>query len=218
MIDIHRSEEEQVEALKNWWKENGTAVITGIVIGVAVIVGVRYWWTYQERQAQESSQIYSELLQSKNLGNSQQLQDQAGVLKENFESTPYASFAAFILAESAIKQGKTDAALAEYRWALDHAPHPALEHLARVRMARLLVDDGQYDKADELIRDQNQVAFIAQYEELRGDIYKAKGELEKADSAYREALAAASGQHRQMIEMKMHTLAQASATEAESTN
>ena len=120
MIDIHRSEEEQVEALKRWWKENGTAVITGIVIGVALIVGVRYWWTYQAHHAQESSQIYSELLQNKNLGNSQQLREQAKMLKQDFDGTPYASFAAFILAESAIKHGNIDAALEEYQWALEH--------------------------------------------------------------------------------------------------
>ena len=43
-MDIHRTEEEQVEAIKTWWKANGTSVIVGVVLGVAVIFGVRYWF------------------------------------------------------------------------------------------------------------------------------------------------------------------------------
>lgn len=212
MVDIHRSEEETVEAIKRWWKENGVAVVSGIAIGVALIVGVRYWWTYQQTQAEESSQVYSELLQQKNLGNSQQLQQLGSQLKQDYSGTPYATFAAFALAEAAIKDGQLDKALSEYRWAVDNAPHAALEHLARVRLARVLVDNGQHDQALQIIDKRAHEAFEAQYGELSGDIHKAKGNIQQARSAYQQAVAAAGGAHRQLIEMKLHSLTQVAAS------
>ena len=38
-----RTEEEQVEALKSWWKENGKSLIMGVVIAVAAVFGWRGW-------------------------------------------------------------------------------------------------------------------------------------------------------------------------------
>ena len=40
-MDIYQTEDEQVEALKKWWEENGKSVIFGLCIGVvAIAIGV----------------------------------------------------------------------------------------------------------------------------------------------------------------------------------
>ena len=39
----YETEEQQVEALKDWWAENGRAVIAGVVLGVVVIGGLGLW-------------------------------------------------------------------------------------------------------------------------------------------------------------------------------
>jgi predicted negative regulator of RcsB-dependent stress response len=208
MIDIHQTEEEQVEAIKRWWKENGIAVVIGIVIGVALIVGVRYWWTYQKHHAQEASQIYSQLLQAQTQGNNDQMQAPLTRLKQDYDDTPYATLGSFLVASEQIKTGGIDKAISEYRWALDHAPHEALTHLARVRLGRLLVDSQRYDEALTLLDDQDDPAFKARYEELRGDVYQAKGEIQKARTAYQTALDSATGKHQQILQMKLHSLVQ----------
>ena len=38
-MSSYLSEEEQVEALKKWWKDNGTSVIAGVVLGFGIIFG-----------------------------------------------------------------------------------------------------------------------------------------------------------------------------------
>jgi len=34
-VESYRTEEEQVEALKRWWKENGTGILVAILLAVA---------------------------------------------------------------------------------------------------------------------------------------------------------------------------------------
>ncbi|PAR85254.1 YfgM family protein, partial [Vibrio cholerae] len=42
-MELYDTEEQQVEAIKDWWKENGKAVIFGAVIGLGGLFGWRYY-------------------------------------------------------------------------------------------------------------------------------------------------------------------------------
>ena len=55
----YETEEEQVEALKDWWKQNGLAVIGGAVLGISALLGWRGWNWHQENQANEASDIFA---------------------------------------------------------------------------------------------------------------------------------------------------------------
>ena len=61
-MDAYRTEEEQVEAIKRWWSENGKGVIAAVVIGVLGSVGWQSWQDRQVSQAEAASGIYQELL------------------------------------------------------------------------------------------------------------------------------------------------------------
>ena len=37
-MEVYTTEEQQVEVIKEWWKENGTSVIAGTVIGLVGLV------------------------------------------------------------------------------------------------------------------------------------------------------------------------------------
>ena len=43
------SEDEQVEAIKQWLKKNGPGIVAGIAIGLAAIGGWRWWQNYQSQ-------------------------------------------------------------------------------------------------------------------------------------------------------------------------
>ncbi len=63
-MELYDSEEQQVEAIKDWWKENGKAVVLGVVVGLGGLFGWRY---YQDSvvQAQEAaSEQYSKAVES----------------------------------------------------------------------------------------------------------------------------------------------------------
>ena len=47
-MDVYKTEEEQVEAIKKWWQENGKSIIAGVVIGITAIFG---WRAYDSHMA-----------------------------------------------------------------------------------------------------------------------------------------------------------------------
>ena len=97
-MEIHQTEEEQVEAIKKWWRENGTSVVVGVVLGIAAIFGVRYWFDYQKTQSQQASALYASVLES--LASDKKNTEALGSeMAKNFSSTPYASLTALNLAK-----------------------------------------------------------------------------------------------------------------------
>ena len=63
-MSTYQTEEEQVEAIKKWWKENGKSVIGGIVLGFAIIGGWKGWQGYQQNQGEAASQVYDAMRQA----------------------------------------------------------------------------------------------------------------------------------------------------------
>ena len=79
----YETEEQQVEALKNWWKENGTAVITGAALGIAALSGWRGWEWYQEKQAKEASDMFANVQEAVIKNDAESLQAQSDTLRAN---------------------------------------------------------------------------------------------------------------------------------------
>ena len=207
------TEDQQLEELKKWWKENGSSIITGIVLGLAILFGARAWFAWQERTAQQASAIYSIMLNDMQAGNVQSATDNAGVLIADFSSTPYATLAAMLLAKYRTEDNDLDAARAQLQWAVDHAPSDDLLNTARIRLARVLVSQQEYPAALDLLKaaetDTGQGGVIS---ELRGDIYTLRGESQQAVDAYQEALLLMKPENpgRQLVQLKLdHAVAMA---------
>ena len=54
------TEEEQVEQLKKWWKENGLSIVGGVVVGLALVFGWRSWQHHQLERSAHSTIILTE--------------------------------------------------------------------------------------------------------------------------------------------------------------
>ena len=63
-MEIYDTEEEQLDAVKRWWKENGQSTIIGLVFGIAIILGWNYWQDHKKVQAEQASALYSQLIQA----------------------------------------------------------------------------------------------------------------------------------------------------------
>ena len=57
------SNDEQLEALKDWWRKNATAVVLGTLVALGGVGGWKFWQSHQISQAETASQLYSELSQ-----------------------------------------------------------------------------------------------------------------------------------------------------------
>lgn len=206
-MEIYETEQDQVEALKKWWKENGRSVIAGLVIGLGGISGWKFWTAYQENQAIKASTAYERLVQVVSTQRDAQAREQGERLIQDFPKSAYAALSSLRLARLSLNQGNRDDARQYLQWVLDQAAQEELKEVARLRLARLLMSDGQLDEALELVSGEEPAGFQAPYQETRGDILAAKGDAAGARAAYGRALASLSpAGNRQLLQMKLDNL------------
>jgi len=206
------TEEQQVEALKNWWKDNGKLVITGIVAGALLIGGYRFYKEHEKTQANSASDLYTEITTMANKGgDTNALQDKVNNLMAEYAKSPYAALAAMQLARQQINNNQPAQALQQLDWVITHTQQPELQVLAKIRMARLLISLKDYDRAQPLLTADFPASFTALVEELRGDLYRAKGETDKARESYDKAILAAGAGASQWLKLKRQDLGEAPA-------
>ena len=113
MVDYIRDEEEQVERIKNWWQENGTAAIITVVLAVAALIGWREWQGYQGEQAGEASAEYQAMAQALSADpmDTALVNEKADVLIEDFSGSAYADYARLAKASLAVREADYDKAV-----------------------------------------------------------------------------------------------------------
>ena len=202
----YETEDEQVEALKKWWRENGTAVIAGAALGVAALGGWRFWEHHQETQAAEASDLFASVQESLNNNDIAALQSNTQTIQTNYKSTPYAALATLHLAKSQVEKGELAAAINSLRWVIDNSKQDTVQHIARIRLARVLIAENKLEEASSVINHAIPQAYASLVNEIRGDIYVAKGEMEQAKQAYDQALEFAAGSGVEYLQMKRNNL------------
>ena len=189
-MDVTRTEEEQIEALKKWWSDNGWALVGGVVIGLGAIFGWRGWQNHQALQAEAASDIYVDLVVEMREQRFEPARKFAEQLIQDYDSTSYALFATLMLAKIETEAGNTEAAIKHLQTVMNETGEDALKQIARVRLARLLLDNGKPDEALALLEAGKPGKFSVAYQELKGDIYIRLGRKDDAHAAYQTALAA----------------------------
>ena len=202
-MSVYQTEEEQVEAIKKWWKENGTSVVAGVVIGLGAVFGWQGWNSYQDRMGKEASVAFSQLLGAVNAGNTESASKQAELLRVEYESSNYAMLAAMAQARLKLEQGDSAAARSQLEWTLQNSDDDSLKTLAQLNLARILLSEGDLDGAAGLAAI-SEGGFAADFAELRGDIATARKQLEEARDAYSQALALNANPQR--LQMKLDDL------------
>ena len=207
MAQFERSEEETIQAIKDWWKENGRAVIAGVVLGIGGIVGVRYWFDYQQQIQHQASRAYSNVQTALQSGNRERAGKAVDALMQEYGSTVYAVQGTLAMARLELEADQPEAAERYLRWALNNSDAEEYRHLARQRLARLLLAEGQPEQAAELLDGVEEAGYGSIYAEIRGDIAVAQGQPSEARGHYQQALQGAENAlRRQMLEMKLAEL------------
>lgn len=184
----YETEEQQVEAIKKWWKENSSFVIAGVILGASAIFGWRYYGDYKITHAEYAGNIYENIMQSPANQNANDLQIKVNELIAEYADTPYASLSALILAKKQAVAGDYTKAQQQLQWVVSNSTQEELRHIARLRLTRLLFAGKQYDEALKLLNIDFPKSFAVMYEELKGDLYVAQGELGQARVAYDKAI------------------------------
>lgn len=209
----HHEDEEQIEALKSWWKENRVFVVAGLVIGVTAVGGWRGWEWHQTRQAESAALLYGELAKAVVARDGATAAARAATLATDYARTPYAANGALLQAKALVESGDLAQARVQLEWAATHARDPEVAQLARIRLARVEVGAGDAGAALATLAAMSGGAYSALIEEARGDAHHALGHHAEARTAYSAALAAASDNlgDRQTLELKLSEMGPAPA-------
>ena len=188
-MNEYETEEQQVEALKRWWKENGTSLIVGLFVGISGLFGWRYYVDQNNFHAVQASNLYMQVMQSAALNSvDDKTIDINNQLINEFSDTPYAALSSLALAKSEYEKGNIDAATAQLEIAVKHASNDVIKQIANLRLAKVYIEQSKYDEAMALLNLSHAAAYDAQYEELKGDLYLAKGDVALARAAYDKAI------------------------------
>lgn len=209
------TEEQQLEAIKRWWHENGTSLLIGLAIGGLSLGG---WNLYRNTQAEhslEASDMYVAVVaQAERAAGSAFDTTTADKLVAGYADTPYAALSSLVVAKHELSNGNTEQAMARLQWVKANAIQDEIKHLAQLRLVRLLIAQNKYDEAHELLMAEHPAAFDALYEELKGDVFVARGEIEQARIAYDKAIiSAANPSH--WLQLKRQNLGASNLSNAE---
>jgi predicted negative regulator of RcsB-dependent stress response len=180
--------DDQLASLKAWWKQYGTALITGIVIGLVLLVGGNYWKQFKIKRAETASQIYENLLADLQQRKTDAASTAAAKLMQDYDATPYAGKSALLMARQRFDAQDISGTRGHLEWAMKNASETQVRHVARLRLARLLLDQGDAATALTLAEIKDRDGFLSEYEELRGDILLAQGDRDGARRAYQTAI------------------------------
>ncbi|ADN76947.1 Protein of unknown function DUF2133 [Ferrimonas balearica DSM 9799] len=204
-MEIYSTEEQQVEAIKRFWKEYGVSIIGGAVLGLGGLFG---WNTYQDHlvgKAEQASAAYGRVIEQ--AGQSQDALDTAVAQFQNeYGESGYGPLSQLLLARAAVEAGdlaKAETLLTEVLPSMDSATAP----MVTLRLARVQLAQDKLDAAQATLEKVTSEAFAAQREELKGDVLVKKGEMDAARAAYQSALDAGGAQTSPALQMKLDDLA-----------
>lgn len=213
-MESYSTEEEQVEALRRWWNENGRSIIAIIVLALAGGFGWQAWQSHDVGQQEQASELYQALLRAVDApGSPQGAQgvELAEQLKSDFSGTHYAQFAALQLAAMAVGDGNLAEAEAQLRWVLGKASAGSdTAQIAQLRLARVLAAAGDSDQALDILAKADPGPYGASYAVAQGDMLLAAARRDEARDAYNQAiiLVASGGQgvNLSVLQQKLQSL------------
>lgn len=206
MYDLE--EQEKVDALKAWWKENKYFVMGFVLVAAVAYGAVTGWKTWRKYQAEQAAEAFTQFQKEAAKADPAQVLAAALRIEQSSSGSPFSARAALICAQLLLKSGKTADAQNQFEWVVNHSDEAVLQSLAHIRLAGLLADSKKYTEALAELTKNSDPAFAGMAADLRGDILLAQGKTIEAREAYRSALAAFEGNHplRQVVQLKADAL------------
>ena len=198
-------EHEQSERVRSWLQQNGSSLITGVAMGLALVFGWQWWQGRAGQHHEEASGQYETLSQALDAKDAAKAKVLASQLGEKFADTGYATLASLRQAAFMHESGKDAEALALLRAARTKTTDPGLVEIIDIRIARLLLISGKADEAAKALEKVTAPHYSQIVDELRGDIAIARGQRDEARKDYERALAALdqAAPTRPLLELKL---------------
>ena len=209
-------EQEQLDALKSFWKTYGNLITWALVAALAVYAGLNGWKWWQRDQAAKAAAMFGQLEQAAQAGDAQRSGQIFNDLKERYPRTVQAEQAGLMAAHVQFERGQADAAQASLTWVADNAREDEYKTVARLRLAGLLLQAKDFEGALKQLDAAKAPTFEALVADRRGDVLLAQGKAAEARAAYQAAWKAMDEkvEYRQLIDAKLTALGAAPAAKA----
>jgi tetratricopeptide (TPR) repeat protein len=193
---MNQTEEEQIQALKNFWQRYGRLLVAVIVVSLIVGSGWSYWRQQQNSQADAASQLFQSMStayeESQKADAKPELQTTLKTLGEQLikehQNTVYAQFAALMLAKQAVFEKKMPEAHTQLQWVIDRAKDEGILMTAYQRLARVTLAMQDYAATEQALAKMTAAGFAAAKAEITADMHYQQGKLEQARTDYQTAL------------------------------
>lgn len=207
-MEIYQTEEQQVEAIKGYWAENGNMIIAGIALGFAGFIGFNVYKDSKLEEELAVSDSYQTLLEASVNDKASFAQNAEKFISEN-AGTSYESLTALALAKEFATDKDWENAQAQLTVAINSAPSDGIKAIASLRLARVQIQQEQYEQALSTLAQPLPESFRAAIEEIKGDTYLLQGKKELARNAYQAAIDADGLASSPNLQMKLDDLATA---------
>jgi len=201
-------EQEQLENIKAWWRQYGNFLTWLLIACLLAFAAWNGWNWWQRKQAGEAAVLYEQVLKAAEARDVERTKRAAGDLENKYGKTAYGQMTALVAAKVLYEAGDLAGAKSQLQWAVDHGDGE-YQHLARIRLAGVLLDEKAYDQGLALLKSEPPSPFVALYADRRGDLLAAQEKRDEARAAYRQALdklGADEAGMRQIIQFKLDAL------------
>lgn len=204
-MEIYTNENDQLDALKRFFAENGKALLIGVIVGVGALAGWRYWSNQQISSARSSSLAYENVVTVINADKPETL-SMAGKFAADNKNT-YGALASLALARQFVAKNQPDKAATRLELGLAAASDENLKAIMNLRLARLQIQLKQGDAALTTLDGVKGTGWATLVADLRGEALLSKGDKRGARSAWEAGVNSnASPALSEMIQMKINNL------------
>lgn len=204
-MEVYSTENEQVDALRRFFIENGKALAIGVVIGIGALLGWRYWQNHQQAEMTGASQSYQQASEALTSGKADGVALAEKFIEKNANN--YGVLAALQVAQHDVDQKDFAKAEQQLAWAQGQTKDENLKSLIDLRLARVQLQENKLDGALKTLDLIKATGWVAMAQDVRGDVLVKKGDVKGAREAYSKGLASDASQSLQaLLRMKLNNL------------
>ncbi len=205
-METYETEEQQVEAIKTWWKENHQTVYIGVVMGIAIVVGWNFWQDHKKDQTLQASTEFNQLSKAFEAKQNDSVSKLAERINGQYPGSDYAAYSTLLAAKVKVEQNDM-AAAKQLLEKIAASNNKELANIAKIRLLRIMLANKEYEQGLKLVNDIDPAkseSFSAEYDELVGDLYVGLDRLDQARTSYQSALR--NGKQSPLLQMKINDL------------
>ena len=203
------NDEQQSEHFKNFYNLYKFKIFSAIAVFLVAFFAYQYLESVNQSNDEEASQLFQDVLVSK-IGDIDEIKLKVGELQNDFSNSPYAARASIYYSKLLVETGDYTAAAKELIWASGEDIEPSIQSMANYLLGNLYLVEKKLDEALEVANKIITDGYIGLANDLKGDIFLAKGDKENAIKSYELALNYFGGQGElhKVIENKLNSISQ----------